>query len=229
MNKTFAAATLTILTSALGSMTSMTASAAILLDQSFDTTGQTAEFGGLGARNQANGQNFLDDATFGGQVQITGISNFSINPNRCCGAVGKHVVVKIFSNSATNNPGVVLFEVSEQLDVVDSQFATAAPGTQRQHATLTTPIVLSAGTYWFGLSGAPGAEIGQEFLTGVVNGNNAHALDGDNDLGIANSPGNRRATALQVEGNLNPVPIPAAVWLLGGALGGLGFSRRRIP
>ena len=197
----------------------MSANAAILLDQSFDTTGKRVN---EAFSNTATFINYVDDAAFASPVDITGISIFT----NALAAVGQNVVVKIFGNTL-GSPGPLLFKISEKLDAVDSQFTTTQTLQRRAHATLTSPVQLGAGTYWFGLSGN-GNNLTQLSLFSSITGHGKFAVQLFSDSFSQTDPELFSVLALQVEGNLSAVPVPAAVWLLGSVLSGLGFTRRRL-
>lgn len=193
--------------------------AAILLDQSFDATGE-----GVAKARMLNfsGQHFVDDATFVDPVEITGISTFSSTQQ----SIGVKVHLKIFANSELDTPGILVHEVIESIDAIDQEFALSQPAMFRTHATLSIPIRLAPGTYWFGMASADAFDIGQAAITGVVNDSNAHVMRLNSDQGILSVSGTNSAIAIQIEGRPSPVPLPAAAWYLGMSMASLIVARR---
>ncbi len=197
--------------------------ATILWDYSPDTTGAPAVelFYSNGPASVPGNQNWLESFTIQNETLLTGMSIFEETwppgPNRI--VVGISVTIKIARNVA-GAPGPIIHKINEFIDSIDSTFTTSL-GSERVHASLSTPLRLGAGTYWIGMS-STFESMGQVGLLNVED-NKMAQLNGDTFSGFHG--GGQGDMAFQLEGTA--VPIPAAFWLFCSAIGCIGILRRR--
>ena len=106
--------------------------------------------------------------------------------------------------------------VVEVVDVIDSQFTTSIPSVRRKHVSLTTPLTLSSGTYWIGMSHTTATD--SLIAAKLKNGSNFGPVAQFCGADFVGLLGTEDSVPLQVEGTV--VPLPAA-------LGGLSLTGHR--
>jgi hypothetical protein len=138
------------------------------------------------------------------------------------GSIGQEADVKVFDDAA-GAPGTMLFKLNEVIDAIDSQGTAGwAYAITRKHVSFASPLVLPAGTYWFGMSGTT-ADIGQSGVYDVQN-DGMWLLNGDTPQISLVYTGDM---AFGLEGLVASVPEPISIALFGTGLLGIGLLCRR--
>jgi len=185
----------------------------IIVDESPDVIGLTP---GFTASNVSAGQNFLVQFTLSMPETIGGVDIYS---DLSGVSLGNGVEIK-FRSDVSGTPAVTnLLAINSTIDVIDSMGSSTYPSIQRLHADII-PVLLGAGTYWYGMSGTN--EIGWNIDFDTPGSLGAWQLQGDS---LQFSFDNDAAFAFRLEGVA--VPEPASTTLIGTALAGLGLIHRR--
>lgn len=171
--------------------------------------------------NRASGQNFLVQFTLGQDSLIDGFGIYSRNTLLPLGAA---VTVRIRGDVAGSPAASYLHDFSDVIDTV-----TPFSGSTVFGSAHFSPIALSAGTYWMGMSGST-ADLGwASYDLGVTSPTTQRQYSGNT---LQHTPSIRNL-AYSVEGSVvtGPGAIPEpATWglLIGGfALAGATLRRRR--
>jgi hypothetical protein len=202
-------------------MAALPAQAAIVVDKSVDVLSMPA---GFNATNAANSQNFLVRFTLGSATTLTGASIYSAGSFV---SLGDGVLIK-FRNDVEGGPDLSNFAaLNSSLSLINSDGASSNPTIQQLYASFT-PLALSAGTYWFGMSGST-SDIGWEIDFGSATGTPAWQLSADS-LQFAFGP----TAALSFRlydgaplGGAVPEPASWAMLIAGFGLTGATLRRRR--
>ena len=138
------------------------ASAEILWDCSPDATG--AGIVTPCYTNQVGSQQLAEKITFSDKATISGMDIFSAT---MAGVAGQLVRIYIWSDNA-GIPGMLLHEFDETITVIDNEGTVSQPTLSRKNADFTTPVDLTAGTYWIAMTSAvAGVSLCQATLAAV--------------------------------------------------------------
>ena len=198
--------------------------AAPIVDKSPDAlglTGLTGLFGFL-AGNTAGGQNFLARFTLTSAAVIDGASIYSSCRAVGCGgpSIGTAVVTKIRGEDGGAPGASNLFEIHSLVTAIDSMGSSAEHSVERIHTDFSS-IMLTAGSYWFGMSG-DGPEIGWNLQFGTPS-DGLYQLQGD----AVGSRLSNISVAFQLDGPANSTPEPATLVTVATALVLMAGLRRR--
>ena len=132
-----------------------------------------------------------------------------------------------FYSDAAGLPGSLLqsFSVGNPDSRVDTLLNAAGSDVYEYVADLGTGIALSASTsYWVSIFNDTNADTNDNWFWGLADpgiGNSARSTDLSSWQALATNE------FYFILSDANPVPVPAAAWLFGSALGLLGWLRRR--
>jgi hypothetical protein len=171
--------------------------------------------------NFADSQNFLVRFTL---AEDTSIGGLDIVTSASGARLGATVRVKIRADQAGAPATANLFSFTDRIDTVD------VLGTSRIAGTTFAPLLLTAGSYWFGVSGEAGQSVGWASFNIDNNAvrTDQRSLSADRVVG-ANTSIHALGWRIRTDAT-PPVPEPAtwAMLVLGfGAVGGALRSRRR--
>lgn len=207
----------------------------IVWDQSPATVGGIREPTYAVWSNVATGQNFADIVEFSIDTWVEAMDLY-INGDYA--NVGDPTKIRIRSDNS-GVPGSIINEFEEIITIKDSDGVFPAgqqPADRRIYVDFSTPVFLSAGRYWFGMSGVPppGLPPSDEELS-MFGIRNASGPLLDNRIAIFNGTTFWQFTPEEADmpfrlyGTSGPTPIPepSTILLLGSGLIGLvGFRRK---
>jgi hypothetical protein len=139
---------------ALGMMLSAQQSkAAVIIDDSPDALGGVEVDNWV---NIADSQNFLVEITLTSGATIGGFDIYSV-PG--LPTLGQAVTIKIRDDAGGAPDSSNLYTIDSSVDAID-EVGTAIDNSMERVNASFAPITLAAGTYWIGMSGSDGAELG---------------------------------------------------------------------
>ncbi len=135
----------------------------------------------------------------------------------------------------SNNNGPTGTGTSVSFGAVDIEGNVNGTGMSKYSATLASPLIRTAGTYWLSIYDAAGTSWGWQIAAGTGSLQEAYDTSGtlmgyyDKDGNLVFTPptglDGTTNVAFQLEGT--QVPVPAAIWLFGPGLAGLAALRYR--
>jgi hypothetical protein len=197
---------------ALATVAGVPASAAILVNDG--PAGNTT----FNFVNQASGQNFLMRFTLAHAATVDGMEIFT---NPAFVSFDEQLTIKIRNDAGGLPAATNLFTTTTPVSQIQSE--PGQPGFVVRVFGSFAPVLLQAGTYWIGMSGAVN-ELGIYAFDSQPNGAaDQHQLNGD-ALNITPQVGN---LAFRVHGNRIAVPEPATWALMILGFGAVGAASRR--
>ncbi len=176
--------------------------------------------------------------------QNTTLTGFSVWMESYSGSVGKTVTLSLYqgdvSHPWSNGPYSGTDYTPDATNQIMSQHMTIGHTGEtdnfnnRWQTLGGLSFALDAGSYWLGLSLTNGDTYDGGLPTdefGALNPVGSYAFYNPLNVGLPDSldgwaTDHPNGFAFEVMGNVAPVPLPAAVWLFGSALVGLGFVRK---
>lgn len=198
-----------LLVSAVVSCAAFSASAATVLDLSPETTGDPLF---QNAGNMDVAQNFGTLFSLSEETELSAIDRYA---SSSFGPVGEDVVVKIWSSDGST----LLHDIASSISAQDGDGAGTS-GLLRSRADFS--VILAAGSYLIGVTGEAATQLEQSLLLG----NTGSTFRFTGDTLIQAQPGSY--ASIRVFGDQpTPIPLPAGLPLLIGAIAMLGFATRR--
>ena len=196
------------------------ATAGVVFDRSVDAIGGLTN-NSFASSNVSLSQYFLVGFSLSSTTNLGGADIYSAFATNMP-LLGASVTIQLRSDSGGAPAGSDLFNFTSTLSAIDSDGTILAPNSRRLHADFSA-VTLSAGNYWFGMSGTSN-EIGWDIDFGNNGTGDGYQAGGANNLFFPLGPA---ALPFRLYDDSHAVPEPASGGLLLMALGGMGYVLRR--